>query len=100
MHHYAFTKTGATVQIHMIGPFAITYVNPADDPSRKAADAPLRWTLPPVTASAAAERDLNNRTPNSQRSIRMAPGPESSGALICMYLGACDPKQLPAVAGL
>jgi hypothetical protein len=37
MHHYAFTKNGATIQIHMIGPFGITYVNPADDPSHKAA---------------------------------------------------------------
>ncbi len=35
MHHYAFTKTGATIQVHMQGPFAITYVNPADDPSKK-----------------------------------------------------------------
>jgi quercetin dioxygenase-like cupin family protein len=34
MHHYAWTKTGATIQVHMIGPFAITYVNPADDPSK------------------------------------------------------------------
>jgi quercetin dioxygenase-like cupin family protein len=36
MHHYAYTKSGATIQIHMQGPFAITYVNPADDPSKKA----------------------------------------------------------------
>jgi quercetin dioxygenase-like cupin family protein len=36
MHHYAWTKTGATIQVHMIGPFAITYVNPADDPSQNA----------------------------------------------------------------
>ena len=35
MHHYAYTKTGAIVQVHMQGPFAITYVNPADDPSKK-----------------------------------------------------------------
>ena len=35
MHHYAFTSTGATIQVHMQGPFAITYVNPADDPSKK-----------------------------------------------------------------
>ncbi len=34
MHHYAFTNTGATIQVHMEGPFAITYVNPADDPSK------------------------------------------------------------------
>ena len=37
MHHYAWTKTGATIQVHMMGPFAITYVNPADNPSRGAA---------------------------------------------------------------
>ena len=35
MHHYAFTTTGATIQVHLNGPFAITYVNPADDPSKK-----------------------------------------------------------------
>jgi Domain of unknown function (DUF4437) len=35
MHHYAYTKTGATIQVHMQGPFAITYVNLADDPSKK-----------------------------------------------------------------
>jgi len=34
MHHYAVAKTAATIQVHGIGPFAITYVNPADDPSR------------------------------------------------------------------
>jgi quercetin dioxygenase-like cupin family protein len=33
MNHYAWTKTGATVQVDMMGPFALTYVNPADDPS-------------------------------------------------------------------
>jgi hypothetical protein len=36
MHHYAWTKTGATIQVHLIGPFAMTYVNPADDPSKNA----------------------------------------------------------------
>jgi len=35
MHHYAYTTTGATIQVHMQGPFAITYVSPADDPSKK-----------------------------------------------------------------
>jgi quercetin dioxygenase-like cupin family protein len=35
MHHYAYTTTGATIQVHMQGPFALTYVNPADDPSKK-----------------------------------------------------------------
>jgi quercetin dioxygenase-like cupin family protein len=35
MHHYAMTATGAIVQIDLMGPFGITYVNPADDPSKK-----------------------------------------------------------------
>ena len=35
MHHYAYSKTGGTIQVHMQGPFAITYVNPADDPAKK-----------------------------------------------------------------
>jgi quercetin dioxygenase-like cupin family protein len=35
MHHFAWTKTGAIVQVHMMGPFKITYVNAADDPSQK-----------------------------------------------------------------
>ena len=33
MNHYAWTKTGATVQVNLMGPFALTYVNPADNPS-------------------------------------------------------------------
>jgi hypothetical protein len=35
-HHYAFATADSVVQVHMIGPFAITYVNPADDPQAKA----------------------------------------------------------------
>ena len=35
MNHYAFTRTGAVVQITSTGPFAVTYVNPADDPRRR-----------------------------------------------------------------
>jgi hypothetical protein len=35
MHHFAWTKTGAVVQVDLMGPFGITYVNPADDPSKK-----------------------------------------------------------------
>jgi hypothetical protein len=42
MHHYAYTTDGATIQVHMQGPFAITYVNPADDPSRHLASR-LNW---------------------------------------------------------
>lgn len=32
VHHYAFSKGGAVVQIHGEGPFDITYINPADNP--------------------------------------------------------------------
>lgn len=35
MHHFAWTRTGAVVQVNLMGPFQITYVNPADDPSKK-----------------------------------------------------------------
>jgi quercetin dioxygenase-like cupin family protein len=34
MAHYASTRSGAIIQITSQGPFAITYVNPADDPRR------------------------------------------------------------------
>lgn len=34
MHHYAWTKSGAVVEVEFMGPFGITYVNPADDPSK------------------------------------------------------------------
>src|SRR5580700_6433330 len=32
MNHFAWTKTGATVQVNLVGPFEMTYVNSADDP--------------------------------------------------------------------
>jgi hypothetical protein len=34
MRHYGWTDGGTVVQIHGNGPFAITYVNPEDDPSK------------------------------------------------------------------
>jgi len=34
MNHYALTSTETVVQIDSEGPFAIKYVNPADDPSK------------------------------------------------------------------
>jgi hypothetical protein len=33
--HFFLAKTAATFQIHGVGPFAITYVNAADDPRQK-----------------------------------------------------------------
>ena len=39
MNHYAWTSGETVVQVHGQGPFAITYVNPADDPSKKASKA-------------------------------------------------------------
>ena len=35
MNHYAWATSNTVIQIHGQGPFAITYVNPADDPSKK-----------------------------------------------------------------
>ena len=35
MRHFAWTDGETIVQVHGMGPFNITYVNPADDPSRK-----------------------------------------------------------------
>ena len=35
MNHFAWTTSATIVQVHGEGPFAITYVNPADDPSKK-----------------------------------------------------------------
>jgi len=36
MHHYAMAKTAAVVQVHANGPFALTYVSAADDPTKRA----------------------------------------------------------------
>lgn len=32
VRHFARSKGGATIQLHGIGPWGLTYVNPADDP--------------------------------------------------------------------
>jgi len=37
MQHYAWTTGETIVQVHGMGPFKLTYVNPADDPSKAAA---------------------------------------------------------------
>jgi hypothetical protein len=37
MHHYAWFKGDTEVQVHGPGPFKLTYVNPADDPTKAAA---------------------------------------------------------------
>lgn len=36
MRHFAWTKNGATIQVHGTGPFVVNYVNPADDPGKGA----------------------------------------------------------------
>lgn len=38
MPHYGWTKGDTVVQIHGIGPFAINYLNPADDPNKSGRD--------------------------------------------------------------
>ena len=42
MRHFAMAKTAVVVQVHGTGPFALTYVNPADDPSKRAAPVPAK----------------------------------------------------------
>src|SRR5690349_4327027 len=37
MRHFAMAKTAAVVQVHGMGPFKLTYVNAADDPSTRGA---------------------------------------------------------------
>jgi hypothetical protein len=34
IHHFAWTNDETIVQVHGVGPWAITYVNPADDPRK------------------------------------------------------------------
>ena len=35
VNHFAMTKGQTVVQVHAVGPFQMTYVNPADDPQKK-----------------------------------------------------------------
>jgi quercetin dioxygenase-like cupin family protein len=35
MNHYAWSKDGTVIQVSTEGPFAMVYVNPADDPTRR-----------------------------------------------------------------
>lgn len=34
MNHFAFAAKASVVEVHAVGPFAMTYVNPADDPTK------------------------------------------------------------------
>ena len=34
-NHFAWTKEETIIQIHGVGPWAVNYVNPADDPRKK-----------------------------------------------------------------
>lgn len=36
VHHYTVAKAKTVIQLHGIGPWGITYVDPADDPSKQA----------------------------------------------------------------
>jgi Domain of unknown function (DUF4437) len=41
MRHYAWAEGPTVIQVHGVGPFALTYVNPADDPRTQTAPKPL-----------------------------------------------------------
>jgi uncharacterized RmlC-like cupin family protein len=46
--HYAMAKGETVVQVNAIGPFKLTYVNPADDPTKgQASEAPKKKAAPP-----------------------------------------------------
>jgi hypothetical protein len=34
-NHFAFTKADTVIQLHGMGPWGITYLNPADDPRKQ-----------------------------------------------------------------
>ncbi len=34
-NHFVHTKEETVIQVHGVGPWGVTYVNPADDPSKK-----------------------------------------------------------------
>lgn len=36
-HHYVWAKGETELQVHAMGPFALTYIDPADDPTKKTA---------------------------------------------------------------
>ena len=38
MRHFAMAATALTIQIHGQGPFALTYVNPSDDPGQRSSE--------------------------------------------------------------
>jgi hypothetical protein len=35
MNHFAWTKEETILQVHGVGPWAVNYVDPADDPRKK-----------------------------------------------------------------
>jgi quercetin dioxygenase-like cupin family protein len=35
INHFGWTKTATIVQLHGVGPWGVTYVNPSDDPRKK-----------------------------------------------------------------
>src|SRR5581483_2654010 len=67
----------ATVHWNSIAPRMKLTASPGRTPCEGFTRSPLRCTRPPLTAAAARERDLNSRTANSQRSIRVGPGVSS-----------------------
>ncbi len=36
VHHYVMAKGETRIRVHGMGPFAVTYINPSDDPRKEA----------------------------------------------------------------
>ena len=75
MRHYAMAKTAAIVQLHGMGPFEITYVNPSDDPRNQTTGTSSSTTLPADDSSMGSTSSAPVTAPATAPA---APAPESS----------------------
>ena len=57
--HYVWTEGGATIQLHGLGPWGITYVDPADDPRGAAASQAGEADLAGIRRATERFRDVN-----------------------------------------
>ena len=92
-NHFGWTKDETVVQVHGVGPWGVTYVNPADDPRKEitAVEHPhaarggrrftRRHTVLSAAADAARSADLHDGGPDYQRTGR-SPGEKRRWQLV------------------